>query len=156
VGFLGAVAAFVVLAIVGVGSSEPMRVRSAYVAGEMITWGLIVPLSFASLLTGLLVSLGTAWGLFQHYWVLIKLLITAFVTAVLMIHTQPVSHMAQIATEMDLAPRDAFGARVQLVVASTAGAQALLATAILSIYKPPGLTRHGWRRRHQERGQMLL
>ena len=39
-----------------------------------------------------------------------------------------------------------LGARVQLVIASGAGVLALLATTALSIYKPRGLTRYGWRR----------
>lgn len=149
VGFLGAVASFLVLAWAGLSDADPARVRAAYLAGEMLTWQIIVPLSFASVLTGLLVSLGTAWGLFRHYWVLIKLLITVFATVVLMVHTQPVGHMAQMATEMDLAPGDLTGARIQLVVASAAAVLALLATTALSIYKPRGLTRYGWRRQHE-------
>jgi hypothetical protein len=33
-------------------------------------WSVLVPLAFALLLTGLLRSLGTRWGLARHYWVL--------------------------------------------------------------------------------------
>ena len=154
VGFLGAVVSFLVLAWAGLSSSDPVRIRAAYLAGEMLTWQIIVPLSFASVLTGLLVSLGTAWGLFRHYWVLIKLLITIFSTVVLMIHTQPVGQMAQMATEMDLAPGDLAGARIQLVVASGAAVLALFTTTALSIYKPRGLTRYGWRRQHEGVGSL--
>lgn len=152
VGFLGAVASFLVLAWAGLSKSDPVQVRAAYLAGEMITWRLIVPLSLASVLTGLLVSLSTAWGLFRHYWVIIKLAITLFSTFVLMIHTQPVGHMAQMATKMDLVPSDLVGARLQLVVASGAAVLALIVTTTLSIYKPRGLTRYGWRRQHEYRG----
>lgn len=148
VGFLGAVASFLVLAWAGLSSPDPVEIRAAYLAGEMITWRIVVPLCFASLLTGLIVSLGTAWGLARHYWVLIKLLITAFTTAVLMLHTQPVGHMTQMAATSDLMPGDLLGARIQLVVASGAGVVALLTTTALSIYKPRGLTRYGWRRQH--------
>lgn len=152
VGFLGAVASFLVLAWAGLSSPDPVEVQAAYLAGEMITWRIILPLCFASLLTGLIVSLGTAWGLIRHYWVLIKLLITVLTTAVLMLHTQPVDHMAQLAVTSDLLPGDLRGARVQLVVASAAGVVALLATTALSIYKPRGPTRYGWRKQHEERG----
>lgn len=154
VGFLGAVATFLVLAIAGLTSPEPMEVQAAYLAGETITWGIIVPLSFASLLSGLVVSLGTTWGLFRHYWVLIKLLITVFTTVVLMIHTQPVGHMAQTATEMDPLPADLLGVRIQLIVASGAGVAALLTTTALSIYKPRGLTGYGWRRLYEGRSDV--
>lgn len=66
VGWLGAVAAFFVLALIGLTSRDWPVVRAAYVGMESITWWTIVPLSFASLLTGLTVSLGTRWGLFHH------------------------------------------------------------------------------------------
>lgn len=155
VGFLGAVASFLVLAWVGLSSPDPQHVRAAYVAGAMITWRIIVPLSFASVLTGLIVSLGTAWGLFRHYWVLIKFVITIFATAVLMIHTQPVDHMSRMAAATDLAPGDLLGARVQLVVASGAAVLALLTTTALSIYKPRGLTRYGWRAQHEGRADFM-
>ena len=41
--------------------------RAAYLAMELTTWSVIVPLSLAALLTGLFQALGTEWGLFQHY-----------------------------------------------------------------------------------------
>lgn len=151
VGFLGAVATFLVLAVAGLTGEDALRVRAAYLAGEMVTWGIVVPLSFASLLTGLVVSLGTNWGLVRHYWVLIKLLITVFATIVLMIHTRPVGQMAQMAAE-EVSGGDLLGARIQLIVASGAAVLALLLTTSLSIYKPRGLTRYGWRTLHEEGG----
>ena len=42
----------------------------------LIGWFVIVPASLASLLTGLVQSLGTEWGLFRHYWVSAKFLLT--------------------------------------------------------------------------------
>jgi len=39
-------------------------------------WYIIVPLCLASLLTGLIMSLATKWGLFRHYWVTVKFLLT--------------------------------------------------------------------------------
>lgn len=77
VGWLGAVAGFLALAIAGLTSQDPQRVRAAYLAMDMIGWFVIVPLSLASLVTGVIQSLGTTWGLFRHYWVLFKLLMPA-------------------------------------------------------------------------------
>src|SRR5687767_14273305 len=85
VGWLGAVAGFLALAVAGLTSHQAETVRAAYLATELITWFVIVPLAFASLLTGLVVSLGTEWGLFRHYWVLIKLLLTIFATGLLLL-----------------------------------------------------------------------
>ena len=73
VGWLGAVMAFLALAIVGLASQNTQTVRAVYLAAVPITWYVLVPLAVASLLTGLTSSLGTPWGLFRHYWVLFKL-----------------------------------------------------------------------------------
>jgi hypothetical protein len=40
---------------------------------ELTTWIVIVPLSLAALLTGVVQSLGTPWGLFRHRWIVAKL-----------------------------------------------------------------------------------
>ena len=75
VGWLGAVAAFLALAVVGLTSQDAQTVRATYLVMEPAGWVVLVPLAFASLLTGLVQSLGTTWGLSRHYWVLFKLLI---------------------------------------------------------------------------------
>jgi hypothetical protein len=72
VGWLGAVANFLSLAIAGLLGSDDQMVRSAYLATELATWIVIAPLAFASLVTGLIVALGTSWGVFRHYWVLVN------------------------------------------------------------------------------------
>ncbi|MGH9967668.1 MAG: hypothetical protein ACREBG_07510, partial [Pyrinomonadaceae bacterium] len=83
VGWLGAVASFLALTLVGLTSKDNQMVRAAYLAMELTAWFVIVPLAIASLLTGLVQALGTTWGLFRHYWVLVKLLLTIFATIVL-------------------------------------------------------------------------
>jgi hypothetical protein len=67
VGWLGAVAAFLALSIAGVSSQDSQIVRAAYLAMHLTTWYVIVPLCFASFLTGVIESLGTPWGLLRHY-----------------------------------------------------------------------------------------
>jgi len=82
VAWIGAVAVFLALAIAGLTSQNTQMVRTAYPAMELTARFVIVPLAFASLLSGLIQSLGTPWGLFRHYWVLAKLLLTIFATIV--------------------------------------------------------------------------
>src|SRR5262249_51399049 len=65
VGWFGAVACFLILAIVGVQSASAEMVRGSYLAMQVLTWTLIVPLCLASLVTGILQSLGTPWGLLR-------------------------------------------------------------------------------------------
>jgi hypothetical protein len=67
VGWLGADVGFLALAVAGLTSQDAQLVRAAYLAMELTTWFVIVPLAFASLLTGLVQALGTKWGLFRHY-----------------------------------------------------------------------------------------
>ena len=87
VGWLGADAAFLALAIVGMTSQSVQIVRAAYLATELIGLFVIVPFSFAALLTGLTLALGTPWGLFRHYWILVKFLLTIGAITVLLVHT---------------------------------------------------------------------
>lgn len=146
VGWVGAVAAFLALAIAGVGSQDTQIVRAAYVAMHLITWFVIVPLSLAALFTGVVQSLGTTWGLFDHYWIVTKLLLTILATIVLLVHTQPIDHVAALAAQTTLAATDLRQLRFQLVGDACAGLFILLVTTTLSVYKPWGLTSYGLRK----------
>ena len=153
IGWIGADAAFLALAIAGLTSQHGQLVQAAYLAMEVIAWYVIVPLSLASLLTGLLQSLGTKWGLFRHYWVLAKFLIALVATTILLIHTQPIGFMASAAAEAALSNTQLLEARIQLVVAAGAGLAVLLVNTVLGVYKPRGLTPYGWRKQQEQRGQ---
>ena len=150
VGWLGAVAGFLALAIAGLTSKEAQTVRAAYIAMELITRFVLVPLSFIPLLlTGPLLSLGTPWGLFRHYWIMAKLVINILSTLILLLHMQPISYLAQVATEGTLSSAD-VSLQVQMVVASGAASLALLLATGLAVYKPRGMTPYGWRKQYEE------
>ena len=151
VGWLGAVAAFLALALVGLRSDDLQRVRAAYMAMDVIGWWVIVPLCLAALVTGILESLGTTWGLFRHYWVAIKLLLTVLSTAVLLLHLRPIRHVAGAAVVRPLAAGDLRAVRVQLTVDAGAALLVLLVTTTLSVVKPRGLTAYGRRAVDAER-----
>ena len=146
VGLLGSIAAFLALAVAGLTSQNAQMVRAAYLATELTAWFVIVPLAFASLLTGLIQSLGTQWGLFRHYWVLMKLLLTVFATIVLLFQLEPIGHAASLAAETNLSRADIRVVGIQLVVHAAGGLLTLLVPAVLSVYKPPGTTRYGKRK----------
>jgi hypothetical protein len=147
VGFLGAVAGFLALAIAGLASQDTQLVRAAYVANGLTARFVVAPLCFASLLTGLVMSLGTRWGLFRHYWVLVKLLLTVLTTLFLMNQMAPISQIAAVAAEAPLSAADFRVLRNSLVVHAGSGLLVLIVTTTLSVYKPPGMTRYGWRKR---------
>ena len=150
VGWLGAVAGFLALAIAGLASPDAQTVRAAYLAMELTAWFVIVPLSVASPLTGVVQSLGTTWGLFCHYWVLAKFLITIPSTIVLLVHMQPIGHLARAVAETTMSSGDLAGMRIQLVAASVAALLVLLVATTLSVYKPRGMTRYGRRKQYEQ------
>jgi putative copper export protein len=150
-GWIGAIACFLALAVAGLTSQDPQMVRAAYLAMNLTAWFVIVPLSLASLLTGLVQSLGTTWGLFRHYWVLAKLLLTAFATIVLLLKMELIGYLAGVAAETTLSSADHRAARIELVVHAAGGLLVLLVPAALSVYKPRGMTQYGRRKQHEQR-----
>jgi hypothetical protein len=150
VGWLGAVAGFLALAIAGLTSQDALTVRAVYLTMEVITWFVIVPLSFASLLTGLVQAIGTSWGLFRHYWVLAKLLINVLATVLLLVHTMPIGELASIARETTLSGAAIGRLQIQLVFDAGLALLALLVATALGVYKPRGLTPYGRRKQQEE------
>lgn len=148
IGWIGAVIVFLALAVLGLTSRDPQTVRGVYLVMEHAAWLTLVPLAFASLVTGLVMSLGTSWGLFRHYWVVFKLLITVFATVVLLIYMQTFRHMAAVAAD----PATQLGAvrNPSPLVHAILALVILLVATVLAIYKPQGVTPYG-RRKLQRR-----
>jgi DMSO/TMAO reductase YedYZ heme-binding membrane subunit len=150
VGWIGAVAGYIALDITAATSQDAQTLRACYLAMGLIAWYVIVPLALASLLTGLVMSLGTKWGLFRHYWVLISLLLTIVATAVLLAETQTIGYFANLAADPTTSGED-LRALGDTLVHSVGGAVVLLVILVLNVYKPRGMTRYGWRKQQEER-----
>ena len=73
-------------------------------------------------------SLGTEWGLFRYYWILVKFVLTVGAVTVLLLHVPAVSRRSGVVAE---------------VVHAGGGLLVLLATTALSVYKPWGRTSRG-------------
>jgi hypothetical protein len=147
VGWLGAVAASLILAVVGLKARDASVVRAAYLLLDPLGWYALLPFSLASLLTGLLQSLGTPWGLIRHYWVLAKLVLNLLAVTVLLLYTRTLDYLADRARTA--ADPEALRSPSPIVHAS--GAIVLLLIAlILSIYKPRGVTGYGRRPARRE------
>ena len=145
-GWLGAVIAYLALVVAALTSEDAQTVRAAFLGMEL-TYYVLVPLAFASLVTGVVQSLGTTWGLLRHYWVIFKLGLTVVATFVLLLN------MGTVNSLVDTARRDGAdlpGAGGQLLHAGV-GLLVLLATATLAVYKPRGMTRYGQRRQRELR-----
>jgi hypothetical protein len=148
VSFIGAAHAYLGLGISAVTSEDAQTVRAAWIAMEVIGWYVIVPLAFAALLSGLVQALGTPWGLFRHYWVLITFLLTISATIILLLHMPSVSALADVAREADSATLDRLGGDL---FHAGGGLLVLLVITALNVYKPRGLTPYRWRKQHERR-----
>lgn len=150
VAWIGAAAAFFILAIASLNRNDTALVRGAFLSMNLICLYSIIPLSLAALGTGLIQSLGTRWGLFRNYWVSAKLLLTVLSIAILLHHqfeamargVQLVS--AAAAGTLPRAQLDSIG--FVLLRASGLGIGVLLLVTVLSVYKPWGLTPYGKRK----------
>lgn len=149
VGWLGSVLAFLALAVAGIAVEDEQQVRAAYLAMEVLGWAVLVPLAAATFVTGLVQSLGTSWGLIRHYWVLIKLVLTVAATTVLLLYTGTLTDLADAAAAPAVLGPSSPLPSASPVVHSAAALLVLFIAAVLSVYKPRGLTPHGWRRLHQ-------
>lgn len=143
IGWVGALAVFLAHSIVSVASPDVQLVRAAGIAMALTTWFVILPFSVASLATGLLQAWGTAWGLFQHYWVLIKLLLTLVATAVLLLKLAPIDALSTAASTASFSTNDFLELKTSLLVHAAAGLFLLLVATALAVYKPAGLISRG-------------
>lgn len=141
VGWLGAVAAFVALAVAALGPDQALS-RAAFVGMGLIGRWVIVPLSLGALASGVVQSIATKWGLARHYWVLAKLLLTLAATAVLLLHQfTAVDEAAFLALQGGTHTASHLRALgVQLLADASLGAVVLLVVTAIAVYKPWGLT----------------
>lgn len=141
VAWLGAAAAVAGLAIVGATSGDELTVRSVYIAMQPIAVFVVVPLSIASLLTGVVQAVGTPWGLLRHYWVLALLALNIIATAVLLLfvrtigpYTEDQARDASVPlTDLQALGTESFSHAVIAVLA-------LIGAVGIAIFKPWGRT----------------
>lgn len=147
VGWLGAIAAYIALNVPALASDHAQTIRAAYLMMDVVMQYALVPLAVASLTTGILQALGTPWGLFRHYWVTISLALTTLAFAILVLHLPAVESNAAIASD----PQADIAHLSGDLFHSIGGLVVLLVPLALNIYKPRGMTRHGWRGAQRQR-----
>lgn len=145
VGWVGAAAAYIAMDVAAATGRDAAVLRMAFIAMERIAGYVIVPLALATLVTGILMSLGTEWGLFRHYWVVISLVLTILATLVLLMETRTIDHLAELARDPSTSPATLQDLPSTLPH-SVGGIVVLLVILVLNVYKPRGVTRYGQRR----------
>lgn len=143
VGWLGAVAVFLVLAITGLTSHDTQLVRSSLIAMELSAWFVIVPFCLTSLFTGIVQAAGTKWGIFRYYWIVVKLFLTVASTILLLLHMKPISYLAGVAAGPSFSGPQYSGQVIDLIAKAGAAILVLLAITTISIYKPWGKIKYG-------------
>lgn len=145
VGWIGAVVAYLALGITAVRSDRSEVIRAMWDAMEVTGWYVIVPLAVSSFVTGVLIALGTKWGLFRHYWVVISFVLTAFSVVILVLHMPSVTATAEFARTAERSELKSLGGDLGH---PGIGLAILLFVQVLNLYKPRGLTRYGWRKQN--------
>lgn len=137
VGWLGADVVLLVLSVTGLTTADPALTVAVYRAIGVLVPLVLVPATFVALGTGLLLAVGTRWGLLRHWWVVAKLVLTVGLTVAVFLALRPgVAELATAAAGPGVGTGDArellFGPTVSLVV--------LLFATALSVLKPWGRT----------------
>lgn len=138
VGWLGAVAVFLALAITGLNSQNQQLARGCLLAMKISAWFVIVPLCLTSLATGIIQAAWTRWGLFRYYWVVVKLFLTLGSTLLLLLHLQPINELANAALQPSFSNTEHSSRIIDLIAKSGAAILVLLFITTISIYKPWG------------------
>lgn len=140
VGWLGVTATFLVLTVALLDSRDSATLRAGYAMHElMVTW-LARPAALLTLGTGLVLSLGTRWGLVRHWWVLAKLvLLVATVAVTVSVSPDLLRYSIEHADEAGTAGY-ADAQRV-LVLMAIYHVVMIGTAAALSVYKPAGRLR---------------
>jgi len=154
IGWIGAVAAFLVLSIAGLTSRDSDVVRGVYQSMDLVSRFAVIPLCLASLSTGLVQALAGAWGLRRYYWVATKLGLASLATTALLVHQ--FAFVGEAAKRASGAMSDALfspefvSLKNELVLAPSMAILVLLTATTLAVYKPWGPTAYG-RRQQMER-----
>jgi hypothetical protein len=127
VGLLGDVAGFLAVAIRAASTADPGLESASYELLAMFGKVFGIPLSLASLATGVTLGLGTKWGVLRYPWVTTKLILNVSVIVVGALLLGPAID------EMRSGDGDAGGL---LIAGAAYDVLALTAATSLSVFKP--------------------
>lgn len=137
-GWLGLDGALVALEVIGLHSSDPALRTGISVTMAAIACWILIPLVFASLCSGLVLAVGTSWGLARHWWLLAKSGISLVLT---------VTGVALIVPRLPhVLAGEGEPIQVRTLALRSAALLLLLIATGLSVVKPWGKTRLAWAR----------
>lgn len=139
--WLGLTLGLLALGITATTTGSAATVEASVRAMKTFADWLLLPLAFFTLLTGLLLSLGTQWGLARHRWVYTKFWLTLATTTATVFALRPGVNTA-VAAVSDGGPLPDPG---DVLFGPVVSLSAYLFMTVISVLKPWGLTRRGQR-----------
>ncbi|GHH70103.1 membrane protein [Streptomyces sulfonofaciens] len=150
VSWLGLTLGLLALGVTAATTRSPAVAEASYRSMKVFADWLNIPIALLSLVSGVVLSLGTPWGLARHRWVLTKFWMTLAATGLTIFALRPeITRAAQQA----VAGRQVTQASDLIVAPSVALVTYAFMTAI-SVLKPWGLTRRGRKLRISARKQV--
>jgi hypothetical protein len=136
-----------VLSFRGLATDDPQTLATAYGGLAMFCVPLLLTLGLLTLTTGVVLGLGTRFGLVRHWWVVTKLLITLVLVSLVLVALQPTlaDAAAQTAVIDESLPFRLTDVRRNMIFPPLVSTTALLFASWLSVYKPWGPTPRGRR-----------
>ncbi|MFE4514164.1 DUF2269 domain-containing protein [Kitasatospora sp. NPDC056783] len=145
VSWLALMLCLLTLALAALTAGDADRLRTAYRAMGLLGDALVPPLSLLTFLSGVVLALGTSWGLFRYYWVSVKFWLTlgAMVASVLAL----TARLHDAVRVVDAHPSGPITVaelglvRYTTVIVPAVALALYLFMVVLSVYKPWGRRR---------------
>ena len=139
VGWIGVDLALIPLVLTGLTTDDGPTAAAAYRAVAILVPWTVPALSLLILTTGILLGLGTKWGLVRYWWVAVKLVISLILTMLVFVALLPgvLSPEVSDATTGDEV-RAAFADPAMFLYPPVVSSLMLLAAVVLSVTKPWG------------------
>ena len=156
VGWMGADVLLAILMLTGRLSDDGPTVAAAYTAARLVIPFAVSVLATGMLVTGVLLGIGTKYGLVQWWWVFVKLVIGIVLTALVFVLLVPgaAGIPAGLAGTADQVREQVGRSGQDLVFPPFVSFVALAFALVLSVFKPWGRTRRGRalvERQHREK-----
>ncbi|KUO16546.1 DUF2269 family protein [Streptomyces dysideae] len=140
--WLGLTLGLLALGITATTTGSAVTVEASVRAMKLFADWLLLPVAFLTLLSGLLLALGTPWGLARHRWVCTKFWLTLATTTATVFALRPGANSA-VAAVAAVAAGGPLPDPGEVLFGPIVSLSAYVFMTVISVLKPWGLTRRG-------------